>query len=41
MAAGAAVKTKKMGVDLTNGSIWKGLYMFAIPIALTNVVQQL
>lgn len=41
MAASAAAKTKKMGVDLTDGSIWKGLYMFAIPIALTNVVQQL
>lgn len=40
MAANVA-GTKKMGVDLTSGSIWKGLYLFAIPIVLTNVVQQL
>lgn len=40
MTANAAGK-KKMGTDLTSGSIWRGLYLFAIPIALTNVVQQL
>lgn len=35
------VNTKKVGIDLTEGSIWKALCFFAFPIILTNLVQQL
>jgi putative MATE family efflux protein len=34
-------KAKKVGLDLTEGSVWHKLIIFAIPIVLTNVVQQL
>lgn len=37
----AAVKKKKVGLDLTNGNILKTLMIFAVPIVLTNLVQQL
>lgn len=30
-----------MGIDLTEGSILKGLLVFAVPIILTNLIQQL
>ena len=33
--------TKQLGRDLTQGPIMKGLLLFAIPIVLTNLVQQL
>lgn len=32
---------KKVGVNLTEGAIWKVLVTFAVPIILTNVIQQL
>ena len=32
---------KKVGKDLTQGTIWKVLLAFALPIILTNVIQQL
>ena len=32
---------KKVGKDLTQGTIWKVLLTFALPIILTNVIQQL
>ncbi len=32
---------KNVGTDLTEGSIFKGLIIFAVPIVLTNVIQQL
>lgn len=35
------VKRGRVGMNLTEGSIMKGLLMFAIPIVLTNLVQQL
>ncbi len=35
------VKRAKMGSDLTQGPIMKGLLIFAVPIVLTNLVQQL
>ena len=38
---GQAVKREQVGTDLTEGPIMKGLLMFAIPIVLTNLVQQL
>ena len=41
MRSAAAVKTKKVGMNLTEGSILKGLLAFAVPIVLTNVIQQL
>ncbi len=31
---------KKVGMDLTEGSIYKCLLIFAVPIVLTNVIQQ-
>lgn len=37
----AAMQRKKVGTNLTEGPIMKGLLMFAIPIVLTNLVQQL
>lgn len=37
----AAVKDKKVGTDLTHGSILKTLLIFAVPIVLTNLIQQL
>ena len=33
--------TRKVGIDLTEGSIWRALCVFAFPIILTNLVQQL
>lgn len=36
-----AVTPKKIGMDLTQGSIFKGLLVFALPLVLTNVIQQL
>ncbi|NCB32583.1 MAG: MATE family efflux transporter, partial [Erysipelotrichia bacterium] len=36
-----AAKTKKVGLDLTEGKILKKLIIFAIPIVLTNLIQQL
>ncbi len=36
-----ATKKKKVGLDLTEGSILKTLIVFAIPIVLTNLIQQL
>jgi len=42
MAETASVtKTRKVGVDLTEGSVMKGLILFALPIALANLIQQL
>lgn len=41
MRSAAAVKTKKVGMNLTEGSILKGLLAFAVPMVLTNVIQQL
>ncbi len=35
------MKQKKVGTNLTEGSIMKGLLIFAFPIVLTNLVQQL
>lgn len=32
---------KKVGLNLTEGSIWRVMMIFAIPIILTNVIQQL
>ncbi len=32
---------KRVGTDLTRGTIWKVLLTFALPIILTNVIQQL
>ncbi len=37
----AAAGKKRVGLDLTEGSILKGLLVFALPIVLTNVIQQL
>ncbi len=34
-------KTKGVGLNLTEGSIWKALLLFAGPIVLTNLIQQL
>ncbi|MCD8023819.1 MAG: MATE family efflux transporter [Lachnospiraceae bacterium] len=31
---------KKIGLDLTEGSILRGLLVFAVPIVLTNIIQQ-
>lgn len=36
-----AVRKGKVGMNLTEGPIMKGLLVFAIPIVLTNLVQQL
>lgn len=36
-----AVKKKGVGTNLTEGVIWKVLLTFAVPIILTNVIQQL
>ena len=36
-----AAAKKKVGNDLTQGTIWKVLLSFALPIILTNVIQQL
>ena len=37
----AAVAAKKVGRDLTQGPIWKSLMLFAMPIVLANLIQQL
>ena len=37
----AAAKKPKVGNDLTQGSIYKTLIAFAVPIILTNLIQQL
>jgi putative MATE family efflux protein len=37
----AAVKSKRIGMDLTQGSVMRGLVLFAIPIVLANLIQQL
>lgn len=34
-------QSKRVGTNLTEGTIWKVLLAFAIPIILTNVIQQL
>lgn len=36
-----AVKKKRVGIDLTEGPIMKTLLTFAIPIILTNLIQQI
>lgn len=36
-----ATATKRVGTNLTEGVIWKVLLNFALPIILTNVIQQL
>lgn len=36
----ASEQEKKIGLDLTNGSVLKLLLVFALPIALSNIVQQ-
>lgn len=41
MSSEVAVGKKKVGMDLTEGSILRGLMLFAVPIVLTNVIQQL
>lgn len=35
------VQTKKRQIDIVNGSIWKGLMQFAIPVAATAILAQL
>lgn len=35
-----AVKGKKVGIDLTTGSVLKGLLVFTGPIVLANIIQQ-
>ena len=37
----STAQEKKIGLDLTEGSIWKALLLFGFPIVLTNLVQQL
>ena len=37
----AATAGKRVGTNLTEGVIWKVLLTFALPIILTNVIQQL
>ena len=37
----AAAKKPKVGNDLTQGSIYKTLIVFAVPIILTNLIQHL
>ena len=37
----AAAKKPKVGNDLTQGAIYKTLIVFAVPIILTNLIQQL
>ncbi len=37
----AKAKKGRMGYDLTEGSILRGLLVFAVPIILTNLIQQL
>ena len=37
----AGTKTGKIGLDLTQGSIFKGLVVFASPIILAGLIQQL
>ncbi len=41
MSETPAPKENEIGTDLTQGSILKGLLIFAVPIVLTNIVQQL
>ena len=41
MGAAAATGKKKVGTDLTSGNILKTLIIFAVPIVLTNLIQQL
>ena len=36
-----AARKKSVGTNLTEGTIWKVLLAFAVPIILTNVIQQL
>ena len=36
-----AVKTKRVGRDLTSGPVFQSLMIFVLPIILTNLVQQL
>ncbi len=36
-----AVMKKRVGRDLTSGPIWKSLMLFAMPIVLANLIQQL
>ena len=38
---GQAVRRDRVGTNLTEGPIMRGLLIFAIPIVLTNLVQQL
>ena len=39
--AQAGVKEKRVGADLTSGSIIRGLVIFVIPIVIANLIQQL
>lgn len=34
-------KSKKQQIDILNGSIWKGLLQFAMPVAATAILAQL
>ena len=36
-----AIKQKKVGTNLTEGSIIKTLLLFSIPLIMTNLIQQL
>ena len=37
----ASITTKKVGRDLTEGPIMPSLMLFALPIVITNLIQQL
>ena len=37
----ASIKRKKVGTNLTEGPILKNLIVFAIPLIMTNIIQQL
>ncbi len=41
MSDATVAKKTRVGMDLTEGSIFRGLLVFALPIVLTNIIQQL
>lgn len=41
MGSSAAVNKRGVGLDLTRGSILKGLLVFAVPLILSSIIQQL
>lgn len=41
MGSAAAVGKKRVGMDLTQGPILKGLLIFTIPLVMTSIIQQL